>query len=50
MASGGEEGTARVLNGKEIAKDIRKQVTAEVETLKQQNPEFRPGLAIVQVN
>lgn len=50
MASGGEEGMARVLNGKEVSSDIRAQVAAEVETLKQQHPDFQPGLTIVQVN
>ncbi len=45
----GEQKEARVLNGKEIAADVRKQAAAELAQLKAEHPGFVPGLTIVQV-
>ncbi|PLT29148.1 bifunctional methylenetetrahydrofolate dehydrogenase/methenyltetrahydrofolate cyclohydrolase FolD [Peribacillus deserti] len=39
--------TAAIINGKEIAADIRKEIKAEVESLKEQN--LIPGLAVILV-
>ncbi|XP_047484356.1 C-1-tetrahydrofolate synthase, cytoplasmic-like isoform X1 [Penaeus chinensis] len=44
-----EEKAARVLSGKEVAQDVRSKLKEQVATLKQEFPEFAPGLAIVQV-
>ncbi|XP_050739607.1 C-1-tetrahydrofolate synthase, cytoplasmic-like isoform X5 [Eriocheir sinensis] len=44
-----EAGTARVLLGKEVAQDVRNKLQEQVQQLKEENPDFVPGLAIVQV-
>ncbi|KAG0713830.1 C-1-tetrahydrofolate synthase, cytoplasmic [Chionoecetes opilio] len=44
-----EEGGARVLSGKEVAQDVRNKLKETVIELKAENPDFVPGLAIVQV-
>ncbi|XP_071963605.1 C-1-tetrahydrofolate synthase, cytoplasmic-like isoform X1 [Antedon mediterranea] len=40
---------SRILNGKEIAQEIRKELKAEVARIRESQPNFQPGLAIVQV-
>lgn len=40
---------ATVLSGKEVAQDVRNKLKEQVAVLKQEFPEFAPGLAIVQV-
>ncbi|XP_037581172.1 C-1-tetrahydrofolate synthase, cytoplasmic [Dermacentor silvarum] len=42
-------GEATVLSGRQIAKEIREKLAAEVKAIKVKHPEFRPMLAIVQV-
>ncbi|XP_042860886.1 C-1-tetrahydrofolate synthase, cytoplasmic-like isoform X3 [Penaeus japonicus] len=44
-----EEKKALVLSGKEVAQDVRNKLKEQVAVLKQEFPEFAPGLAIVQV-
>ncbi len=38
-----------ILSGKKLAKDIRKQLAEELTQLKDEHPNFQPGLTIVQV-
>lgn len=44
------EQKARMLNGKAVAAEVRKEAAAELAQLKQTYPRFQPGLTIVQVN
>jgi len=44
-----EVSEAKLLSGKQIAKEIRDSLAEEVKSLKAKHPEFRPLLAIVQV-
>lgn len=46
-----EEGQqqARVLDGRALAADIRRELAAEVQEMQRQDPSFAPGLAILQV-
>ncbi|KAK8385229.1 hypothetical protein O3P69_012202 [Scylla paramamosain] len=45
----GDTAEARVLSGKEVAQDVRNGLKEKVKQLKAENPDFVPGLAIVQV-
>jgi len=40
---------AQILSGKEVSSDIKKQLAAEVSEFQEKFPDFKPGLAIVQV-
>ncbi|XP_064489530.1 C-1-tetrahydrofolate synthase, cytoplasmic-like [Ornithodoros turicata] len=42
-------GEAVVLSGKQVAKEIREKLAADVQELKEKHPQFKPMLAIVQV-
>ena len=44
-----EKTKARTLDGKALAAEIRSQVAAELQSLREKQPGFQPGLTIVQV-
>ena len=44
-----EKTKARTLDGKVLAAEIRSQVAAELQSLREKQPGFQPGLTIVQV-
>ena len=44
-----EKTKARILDGKALSAEIRSQVATELQSLREKQPGFQPGLTIVQV-